>query len=263
MKLLVTDVDGTLVPDGSGVINPEYYEVIHALTEKGYGVVAASGRQYESMRRLFEPVADEMYFISESGGVLWDHGKPQLPKPIPGEYLEEMAADLAKIDGVDYMLAGPKYSYCPKHGTKMYNWLTQGYGFDMIVFDGSPAELPEKITKIAIYDEHDIESKTKGAFYDKWSQKLHLCLAGYMWLDCIMPGINKGSALQALMERLNVAKEDVYAFGDSQNDLEMIQAAGTGYAVLTARPEVIAAADVVIENYEKDGVLTEWKKFLE
>ena len=46
IKLIVTDIDGTLVKDGTLDINPEYMDVIKKLTEKGIHFVACSGRQY-------------------------------------------------------------------------------------------------------------------------------------------------------------------------------------------------------------------------
>ena len=47
IKLVASDVDGTLVPDGTFEINPEIYDVIKKLKEKGITFAAASGRQYE------------------------------------------------------------------------------------------------------------------------------------------------------------------------------------------------------------------------
>ena len=53
IKLIVSDIDGTLVKDGTLDINPEYMDVIRKLTEKGIHFVACSGRQYSSEKQLF------------------------------------------------------------------------------------------------------------------------------------------------------------------------------------------------------------------
>ena len=53
IKLIATDVDGTLVKDGTMTINPEYMTVIRKLTEMGITFVVCSGRQYDSERKLF------------------------------------------------------------------------------------------------------------------------------------------------------------------------------------------------------------------
>ena len=58
IRLVVCDVDGTLVKDGgsASALNPEYYEVVRKLSEKGIQVVICSGRQKASIEKLFEPV---------------------------------------------------------------------------------------------------------------------------------------------------------------------------------------------------------------
>lgn len=71
IKLIASDVDGTLVEDGTFRLNPEYYDLIKELDKRGILFVAASGRQYSSMKRLFSPVLDNMDFISESGAAIW------------------------------------------------------------------------------------------------------------------------------------------------------------------------------------------------
>ena len=64
IKLVASDVDGTLLPEGSSDMNPELYDVIRRLKEKGIVFAAASGRQMNSVRRVFRPVLDDVYFIS-------------------------------------------------------------------------------------------------------------------------------------------------------------------------------------------------------
>ena len=64
IKLVASDIDGTLVPEGTTSINPEFYEIIRKLKEKGILFVGASGRQYSSMRALLDPVFDDIIFIS-------------------------------------------------------------------------------------------------------------------------------------------------------------------------------------------------------
>ena len=67
IKLVASDIDGTLVPEGTTSINPEFYEIIRKLKEKGILFVGASGRQYSSMRALLDPVFDDIIFISGNG----------------------------------------------------------------------------------------------------------------------------------------------------------------------------------------------------
>lgn len=70
IKLIASDIDGTLVKDGTLAIDREYMEVIGRLLDKGIIFVACSGRQYRSERKLFAPVADRLLYISDGGTVV-------------------------------------------------------------------------------------------------------------------------------------------------------------------------------------------------
>ena len=62
IKLIATDIDGTLVKDGTLMINPEYMTVIEQLTQKGILFVVCSGRQFSSEKKLFASIKDIIYF---------------------------------------------------------------------------------------------------------------------------------------------------------------------------------------------------------
>ena len=70
-----------------------------------------------------------------------------------------------------------------------------------------------------------------------------------------MKGVHKGAGITYLQEKYRINKEDIITFGDNMNDIQMLQAAGTSYAVSSARTKVKEIADYVIPGYEECGVL--------
>ena len=263
IKLIASDVDGTLVEDGTFRLNPEYYDLIKELDKRGILFVAASGRQYSSMKRLFSPVLDHMDFISESGAAIWKKGQSRVPLAIPRSDVLEMAEDAEKIPGMDYMITTADRCFLKEKGTELWRWLEEGYRYDLELCQAK--ELPEglEFTKFALYYPYRVEELTV-EFREKWEKKLHLCLAGHMWLDALMPGVNKGSALKLIQEDLGILPSDTIVFGDNQNDLEMMDCAELSYAVSTAREEMKKKArGGVIPSFTEDGVLTELKKLLD
>ena len=72
VKLIVTDVDDTLVPEAGSEINPEYYDIIRECRKRGIIFGVASGRQKPCVRKLFEPVLDEIFILADNSetGVL-------------------------------------------------------------------------------------------------------------------------------------------------------------------------------------------------
>jgi HAD superfamily hydrolase (TIGR01484 family) len=70
IKLIATDIDGTLLKDGTLMLDPEYMTVIEKLIAKGIRFVACSGRQFISERKLFAPIRDKLLYITDGGTVV-------------------------------------------------------------------------------------------------------------------------------------------------------------------------------------------------
>ena len=67
IRLIASDVDGTLIKDSTPDLYPEMVEAIKKLKERGILFCAASGRQYESLQNVFRDVAGEIAYIAENG----------------------------------------------------------------------------------------------------------------------------------------------------------------------------------------------------
>lgn len=70
IKLIATDIDGTLVKDGTLQIDPEYMTVVDKLIRKGIHIAVCSGRQFVSEQKLFAPVRDDLLYITDGGTVV-------------------------------------------------------------------------------------------------------------------------------------------------------------------------------------------------
>ena len=75
IKLVASDLDGTLLLHKAQSLPEEIFSLIRQLEELGIMFVAASGRQYPNMTKLFAPVASEISYISENGALAVDHGE--------------------------------------------------------------------------------------------------------------------------------------------------------------------------------------------
>ena len=94
IKLVCSDVDGTLVEEGKGGLNPEYYDEIRRLKEKGIMFAVVSGRSYAGSSPLFAPVIDDVIFINDNGAVLTYQGNIIKSHSIPDELVKDMVGDL-------------------------------------------------------------------------------------------------------------------------------------------------------------------------
>ena len=73
-------------------------------------------------------------------------------------------------------------------------------------------------------------------------------------VDIIPRGGGKGLGVEKILEHYGLTREQSIAFGDGENDLEMLRAVGTGVAMGNAKPALKAAADAVCRSVAEDGV---------
>ena len=75
IKLVASDIDGTLLLNGSRNLSERIVEQIKKLKQQGVLFVASSGRQIPNLKRLFAPVADDIAYIAENGAIIEYNGK--------------------------------------------------------------------------------------------------------------------------------------------------------------------------------------------
>ena len=84
----------------------------------------------------------------------------------------------------------------------------------------------------------------------------------YYYTEITNENVNKWSAIEFLLEKLNIKKEEVMAIGDNMNDKEMIESAGMGVVMGNSNPKMKEIADVIVADNNSEGVLEAFNKFV-
>lgn len=255
IRLIASDMDGTLLQDGGHSINPEYHPVIQSLLKQGIFFVGASGRQFHSIAELFPNEAQAMYFITDGGGALRSYTQVLKAFALEETMLAEMVQDALTLPGCDVMLCGLKHSYVRQKDSRLYRWLVDGYHFQVELNPTLACPPGEQIVKLSIYHPTDTEAIVNEWFAPKWGDKVQIASAGIQWMDCVSLKANKGNALAALQQRLGISPEETMVFGDNINDIPMLKQAKYSYAVENARQECKDAANFDCPGWRENGVL--------
>lgn len=252
IKLVVSDIDGTLLPEGTDLINPEMYQAIRDLKARGITFVAASGRQYVSMRHVFEPVADDILFIAENGSVIMQNDRILYSNFIAPELARRLVRQLRTYEDGEIMLSVPEQLYLEQDG-RVRDLMENGY---RAKFDLVPDLIPycRHTNKITIYRGHDIDA-LGAELREMFGAELNVAVAGAIWVDFMSKTSDKGNALQRIQRLLGVTPEETMVFGDNCNDIGMLHQAKWSYAVADAHPQLKEAANYETASCREDGVL--------
>lgn len=123
IKLIASDLDGTLLLNGAQSLSEELFPLIKKLKEMGILFVAASGRQYANMKRMFAPVADEIAYISENGGLALQNDKVLYQDSFDPALVKEIVTAIQENDGSEFSCSTKDYYYiCPKIRTLLQSY---------------------------------------------------------------------------------------------------------------------------------------------
>lgn len=253
IKLVVTDIDGTLLPEGTDRLNPELYETIRELKRRGIQFVVASGRQYMSMRYLFRPVEDEVIFIAENGSNVMCGGRNVSGVYIEPELAKELVQYLRTLPDCEIVLSVPECMYMESQNPMMRRLLENGYHNEVHCVENL-IPLCEHTNKLCIYCTNGSAS-VADELKERFGTRLNTMIAGEKWVDFVSKAVDKGNALREVQRMLNLTPEETMAFGDNYNDLGMLSCAEESYVVANANPELRAFAKHVAPANTEDGVL--------
>lgn len=241
VRLLASDIDGTLMRGDERRIPPALFPLIRELRRHGIYFAACSGRQYRNIRRLFAPVADEIGYICENGSlVVWQDAilSRETIDRTAGQSL--MRAILAQPE-CEVLLSGVHTCYVQPKQSAFVTHMREHVGNDTTVVSDLCA-VEEPFLKISLYRDSGVDAAL-GAQFQSFAPYLTPVVGRSSWMDFLREGCDKGTALDVLCAHLHVDAGDCAAFGDNENDLPLVGHAGTLYAMADGHPELIAKAD--------------------
>ena len=262
IKLIASDIDGTLVKEGSHVIDPAYYDVIRELKEAGITFCACSGRQYQSMLTLFRPVADDIYFITSNGTMVRTTERVLHSWKIDPDLYLPIIERLRTIEGSEIVVEGPDVSWIEGFDTPVTRLMRDQYRYAVENVADLAAIPTDNIIKISLHHPN-VEKATKGLDQSSRAKNLSLTISGAEWLDITAKEAGKGEAFALLQEYLGIGQEETVYFGDNLNDLSAFHQAGISATVANARSEMQDAADIVESSFSDLGVLKELRHILD
>lgn len=253
IRLVAADVDGTLV-DSQKCVPQGFGEAVRRLRDHGVRFVIASGRQYWNVLETFGDAAADAIILPENGSMLFDGGEATYTSRIPDA---DIAATLDAVRGVSTaypVLCGVEAAHVSNCSAFCASEMTTYYARRDIGPGALGRAGDDIICKFAIFDDESAARNIWPAV-SHLADRLNVVVSGKNWLDIMNPGVDKGSGLRVIMDRLGVAPEECMAFGDYGNDIGMLRLCGESYAMANATDDVKAVCRHVAPSNDDDGVM--------
>lgn len=266
IKLIATDLDGTLLRDDHLTLSPANREALTCAAEHGIEVVAATGRSLAAVAPQALELPFLRYFITCNGGMTTDReGHILRAAPLPLDTALEILEHLTTMGGFAVQLYADQKMYLSRTDWEHRDSLHLPV-FHLNTLHSHPESIVESLQKRARQPGTHLEKINMPYLTPEQKAEIKVWLAqrygdrvrAVSTMECNLELTDregsKGAALAALCQMLNIPTAQVMALGDADNDIGMLQTAGIGIAMGNAFPEVQAAADWITLSNEKDGV---------
>jgi Cof subfamily protein (haloacid dehalogenase superfamily) len=251
IRLIAADMDGTLL-NSRHEYDAGFPALYDQLKDKGVFFAPASGRQLYNLQNKFGELGRDMVFIAENGSHVQYQGRDLFVQSLPVDKVPVLIRMAREIKGVNIILCGKKQAYLESRDPAFLRQVEMYYDRRLFV-DDLLAVKEDEFLKIAICDLSGAEANSYPVFRHLEGE-LQVKVSGKIWLDLSHQLANKGRALQAVQQQLNISVSECMAFGDYLNDVEMMQQAYFSYAMSNAHPEVKKAARFEAMSNEENGV---------
>lgn len=263
IRLAVFDIDRTLIPSKTGQMAPETVEAIRTLQRNGIRTAIASGRMRHLLPEELLALEFEYYILSNGAYVTDTAGnvvsQETLDPEIPEQLLREMrrrglAIDVRYVGGIvqgnpaldvreamkDFW-ARQNVKFKPP---KNFRWHVQPPEGQTPISFGACIPEAQQAEVAALFPQLDFLPVFEGPMCD------------------VNPrGVSKATGIRRICQRMGITMEQVIAFGDDRNDLEMVREAGIGVALGNAIGMVRDAADYITASCDDLGVVKALEHF--
>lgn len=257
-KLLCTDIDGTLL-NADREVSPATISQFNRI-KNGCSCVLASSRMPDAMRHLQKDLSiEDSPLIAYNGGLVLAGNRVLTSMEIPLNIIHSIVA-FSENTSVHISIYHADNWYVP---TWDY-WAEREANNTKVLPTIQPLtqtldELNMKqcgAHKVMCMGPASEIAQVYQSLFEAFADELHVYKSKDTYLEIANKKISKKSAIQTLLDQAypTLKWEEIIAFGDNYNDMEMLEAVGLGVAVSNAKPEVLAMADYVSKTNKEDGV---------
>lgn len=252
-KAIFSDIDGTLL-NTSHRIPKEVKQRIAEIKEQGIPFVLVSARMPKGMRGIRDELGLLAPMICYSGALVVDENEESLYSvELPVEAVQGVYQCVCREENDISVNLYREDQWMVEDQTDP--WVRQEWEITGVI----PQEIPftdqvfAHVHKILCMGEPEQISRMEEILLDEFPQ-IRIYKSKPTYLEIMSMEASKSGAIQKLEEKFGIERQEIIAFGDGHNDIDMLQYAGMGIAMGNAQDDVKAAADIVTATNDQGGM---------
>lgn len=255
--LIALDLDGTLLTDDKKISSKTKQTVLKAMDE-GHIVVIATGRPHRASIQYYQDLDLKTPMVNYNGALVHhplDTSWQAVHNPMPNQTALKIVDACYEVTVNNILAEVMDTVYLDDYSETILRIFKETRQDSPFTIGSLKNKLKADPTSLLIYPkEQQIEQLR--THLDDYAEVIEHRSWGVPWnfIEIVKKGINKAVGLQKVAQHFNIPQERIIAFGDEDNDLEMIDYAGVGVAMGNAINELKTIANHVTETNEQDGV---------
>ena len=270
IRVIATDMDGTLLDPKGQLDLPRLEKILDKLDQRGIRFVIATGNEIHRMRQLLGHIAERVVLVVANGARIFENNEliqaqtwddAMVDKAL-GHFKGRECQDQFVVTAMNggFVKKGTVFTELDKFMTpemieKLYQRMNFVDEFDSSLFGG--------VLKMSMVVGEERLDSVLQEVNDLFDGRVRAVSSGYGCIDILQDGIHKAWGLVELLKRWNLKPEQIMAFGDSENDIEMLELAGISYAMENAEEAVKRVATKVAPANSQAGVYKVLENWLE
>ena len=270
IRVIATDMDGTLLDPKGQLDLPRLEKILDKLDQCDIRFVIATGNEVHRMRQLLGHLAERVVLVVANGARIFENDEllqaqtwddAMVDKAL-GHFKGRECQDQFVVTAMNggFVKKGTVFTELDKFMTpemieKLYQRMNFVDEFDPNLFGG--------VLKMSMVVGEERLDSVLQEVNDLFDGRVRAVSSGYGCIDILQDGIHKAWGLVELLKRWNLKPEQIMAFGDSENDIEMLELAGISYAMENAEEAVKRVATKVAPANSQAGVYKVLENWLE
>ncbi|MBQ8555712.1 MAG: HAD family phosphatase [Clostridia bacterium] len=252
VKAIAFDLDDTLLRSDA-TVSDYTVEVLHRAAQRGIHIIPASGRTRDSMWATVQRIGCASCFLSCNGSEVWSPERQLLMQELLSVEQAHEVAQFARERGI----------YCQTYAVDRFFYTVENqWAASYAKMSSLPGEyvgdlttfIQKPVTKILMMDDPERIAVLLQEAQAHFGDRVSLTCSKPYFLECNPKLATKGNGLRWCARHLGFRMDELLAFGDSLNDVSMLEAAGTGVAMRNAREDVKAFGFPQCRTNDEDGV---------